>query len=746
MSSRLQWHSPNVPNRSGRSEYPIVKDKLPVENAKSKMRRFYAFSNEINSSEDLNPAERQHGYTSYLNTPDFRTPPTTHSFIFHSCGRHNLDERDGRRSRTRTPLLSQPSCRKSFSMGHVCNKYGLTEMHPSGGRHISDTVKEMNPRPNHLPLPTVTYGTQSFANPLYPVNPPQISPFLSPVLGGTPKREKWKSARDMFTHQHKDKIDTQRNRSSRYRTDSSWLSRDDEQGVQRTPSRSPTPILRDSSHKREERDGQVQSRRKQLTEQNPFLFRDRKSREQETESDVSSHSANRKECDDPVCRATHAGHHPFRHSVSCPKHQSKQKSPALDGGSAPGGPAPAEPFESPALNTSLPPEQPHNIHRHHSAGFHSSQHIAEHLSSAVGHNAYDLIKERKERKVQPASSSKSSIRPGLYIEPLTKAKSVTGVGSFQWAPDPVGTGHPARSGNGRRSPAPKATTNGPNRSLSSNTSEEITREVRDTMPGEASVHDEPRDVYNDSNVSLRDNEPPKLRLATTERMSTAMATFRASKSMAEEAMRPVAHQALLLKLACEMSQSNDLIVKGTSDTPTNAYDTNRPSRARTSEFPDFGIEAARSETEHKHQRSDTQYSHEEEHATPLSQHASPRQRNTFTSTNQQSEHERLEHREGQSFNEQAFEPEIAKPTPIAPPNHECSWKERYLDLTAEIRQLKAELSTRASLKSSDILGHGYAHREDDLDLLEVTIILHFRDRDDIVINTDVVRDPEPSSS
>ncbi|KAI1355752.1 hypothetical protein F5Y01DRAFT_310634 [Xylaria sp. FL0043] len=628
MSSRLQWHSPNVPNRSDRSEYPILKGEFPVENAKSKMRRFYAFSNEINSSEDLNPAERQHGYTSYLNTPDFRTPPTTHSFIIHSCGRHNLDEPDGPRSRTRTLLLSQPSCRKSFSMGHVCNKYGLTEMHPSGGRHISDTVKEMNPRPAHLPLPTVTYETQSFANPLHPAKPPQILPFLSPVLGGTPKREKWKSARDMFTQydisrpsgwlsdiedlslsgdgnasprrhcrhchicsahtwtpthcsscghrlcercscevssgtphahadcshhqshttrdelqyinasrsnldsgqnfrqqqgmtdstshsQHKDKIDTQRNQSSRYRTDSSWLSRDDEQGVQMTLSRSPTPIMRDSSHKREERDGQVQSRPKQLIKENPFLFRDIKSREQETESDDSSHSANRIECDDPVCRATHAGHHPFRHSVSCPKHQSKQNSPVLHGDSAPGRPLPTEPFEIRTSDASLPPEQPHTVHRHHSAGFHSSQHIAEHLSSAVGHNAYDLIKERKERKVEPASSSKTSTKPGLYIEPLTKAKSVTGVGSFQWAPDPIGPGHPARSGNRRRSPAPKATTNGPNRSLSSNTSEEITHEVRDTMPGEASAHDEPRDVYNGSNVSLRDNEPPKLRLAST---------------------------------------------------------------------------------------------------------------------------------------------------------------------------------------------------------------------------------------
>ncbi|KAI0802580.1 hypothetical protein GGR55DRAFT_416937 [Xylaria sp. FL0064] len=514
-------------------------------------------------------------------------------------------------------------------MGHVCNKYGLTEMYPSGGRYMSDTMKEMNPKLTHLPLPIITYGTQSFANPLFPVKPPQISPFLSPVLHDTPKREKWKSARDMFTQygisrpsswlsdiedlslsgdgnasprrhcrhchicsaqtwtpthcsscghrlcercscevsggtphahadyshhqshtttrdesqdinasrsnldsgqnlrqqqgitdstfnsQHEGKINTQRNRSSRYRTDSSWLSRDDEHGVRTTLSGNSTPIMRDSSHKREERYGQVQSRPQQLIEKNPFLFRDRKSRERETESDISSHSANRVECDDPVCRATHAGHHPFRHSVSCPKHQSEQKSPALHGDSAPGGPTLAEAFENPALDTNLPPEQPHTVHRHHSAGFHSSQHIAEHLSSAVGHNAYDLVKERKKRNIQPASSSKTSIKPGLYIEPLTKAKSVTGVGSFQWSPDPIGPGHPARSGNGRRSPATKATTNGPNRRLSRNTSEKITHEVRDTMPGEASVHGEPIDVYNDSNVSLHNSEPPKFRLAST---------------------------------------------------------------------------------------------------------------------------------------------------------------------------------------------------------------------------------------
>lgn len=95
---------------------------------------------------------------------------------------------------------------------------------------------------------------------------------------------------------------------------------------------------------------------------------------------------------------------------------------------------------------------------------------------------------------------------------------------------------------------------------------------------------------------------------------------------------------------------------------------------------------------------------------------------------------------------QSSEADIATPTPIAPPNHQCSWTSRYLALAAEIRQLKAEMSTRASLMSSDILttsAHGGGRDDDGLDLIGVTIILHFRDRDDIVINTDLTQEAFP---
>lgn len=91
---------------------------------------------------------------------------------------------------------------------------------------------------------------------------------------------------------------------------------------------------------------------------------------------------------------------------------------------------------------------------------------------------------------------------------------------------------------------------------------------------------------------------------------------------------------------------------------------------------------------------------------------------------------------------QPSQPEIASPTPIAPPNHECAWKSRYLGLTAEIRQLKAEMSSaRASLTGSDTgTARIEQQRGDVVDLLGATIIMHFRDREDVVVSTDVAGD------
>ncbi|KAI1268527.1 hypothetical protein F5Y18DRAFT_423887 [Xylariaceae sp. FL1019] len=87
---------------------------------------------------------------------------------------------------------------------------------------------------------------------------------------------------------------------------------------------------------------------------------------------------------------------------------------------------------------------------------------------------------------------------------------------------------------------------------------------------------------------------------------------------------------------------------------------------------------------------------------------------------------------------------IAIPTPIAPSDHECFWRERYLTLTAETRQLKAEMSTMAPIRSADPLPREQ-HDDDDFGLRAVTTILHIKDKDDIVINADLSPSGESSS-
>ncbi|KAI0883408.1 uncharacterized protein GGS22DRAFT_166900 [Annulohypoxylon maeteangense] len=99
-----------------------------------------------------------------------------------------------------------------------------------------------------------------------------------------------------------------------------------------------------------------------------------------------------------------------------------------------------------------------------------------------------------------------------------------------------------------------------------------------------------------------------------------------------------------------------------------------------------------------------------------------------------------------SISNETSDVEIHRPSPIAPPNHDCNWKERYLALATEIRSLKAELSTRASLRGTDIDYTGFGDEsstndDEDLGILGVTIILHMRGREDLVIKTDLTQDP-----
>ncbi|KAK1633569.1 hypothetical protein BDP81DRAFT_434039 [Colletotrichum phormii] len=84
--------------------------------------------------------------------------------------------------------------------------------------------------------------------------------------------------------------------------------------------------------------------------------------------------------------------------------------------------------------------------------------------------------------------------------------------------------------------------------------------------------------------------------------------------------------------------------------------------------------------------------------------------------------------------------EIFSPLPIMPSNHTCSWKERYLNLTAEVRELKAEIVSRERRDAPGLVDVGVnVNQEDDYELgVEgLTIVMHLRGKDDLIINTDL---------
>ncbi|KAI1189603.1 hypothetical protein F5B17DRAFT_180120 [Nemania serpens] len=298
----------------------------------------------------------------------------------------------------------------------------------------------------------------------------------------------------------------QHNRPFSPRADSSWLNTNEGHGEETTFL---SPVIRHHSHTSGQPSDRMQSRSTRPVKNNLFLLNDRKDKGQETDKDAT----NRIECGDPMCRATHAGHYPFRHSTSCSKRGSEQSRRGLDLGSASAGTPQTRNLEGSDFETNLPPAQVHNeVHRHHSPGFHSYHHIAEHLSSALGHNASDLLEGRNVKKIQ-TTPSKYSIKSSPHLEPITRARTIAEVGSFQWTQDHVPPGHPGRPGGGRQrtSPAIKAS----DRVSHGATNRKTAHEARDTGMVEATIPTDQREMLDDSKMSLRDNDPPKLRLAST---------------------------------------------------------------------------------------------------------------------------------------------------------------------------------------------------------------------------------------
>ncbi|KAI0013660.1 hypothetical protein F4779DRAFT_346938 [Xylariaceae sp. FL0662B] len=165
------------------------------------------------------------------------------------------------------------------------------------------------------------------------------------------------------------------------------------------------------------------------------------------------------ECDDAMCRATHKGHYPYRHSISCTLYRSEQSERATS--LAQGLPESdiTNEFSSPRPQSTEDPSPDLNqtIHRHHSVGFHGSHHIAEHLEMAMGHGSHISYAKHAKRSASSTSSATSfgpvvndKVEPSKYLEPLTPIQAITRVDSFHYSPDVVSPGHPGQESYSRK--------------------------------------------------------------------------------------------------------------------------------------------------------------------------------------------------------------------------------------------------------------------------------------------------------
>ncbi|KAI4597028.1 hypothetical protein KJ359_004940 [Pestalotiopsis sp. 9143b] len=102
-----------------------------------------------------------------------------------------------------------------------------------------------------------------------------------------------------------------------------------------------------------------------------------------------------------------------------------------------------------------------------------------------------------------------------------------------------------------------------------------------------------------------------------------------------------------------------------------------------------------------------------------------------------------QHKEALKVVGKSSEMDLHRSSAVAPPTHECSWRDRYMALTKEIRQLKAEMSSVSRVLETT--EREVIHEDRMLGIESVTIVMHLKDKDDLVINTDLTQEEEAGS-
>lgn len=116
-------------------------------------------------------------------------------------------------------------------------------------------------------------------------------------------------------------------------------------------------------------------------------------------------SGSHSECSNPICRATHDGHYPYRHSIVCALHRSEASGPLS---------ITRSPNSQSARDKSIGLEG--TVRRHSPTRFHDHHHIVGHITGEISHETHEhyigALEESVEEQLSPAPSSRPATRPG----------------------------------------------------------------------------------------------------------------------------------------------------------------------------------------------------------------------------------------------------------------------------------------------------------------------------------------------
>ncbi|KAF0320754.1 hypothetical protein GQ607_011988 [Colletotrichum asianum] len=485
------------------------------------------------------------------------------------------------------------------------------------------------------------------------------------------------------------------------------------------------------------------------------------------QNDLSTTAGTHGDCGNPKCNAVHAGHHSKRHSIACIVGQ-QATTDATDKL------RPHAPLDDPVQR------KIDNMY-HHADDLKRTQHIMEHLaagSAATEQHSSSQVTDRT-RTSSVVDVDRLLAKPGintvnrgrlisLDTAVAAEKKSNRALELREWERSQSFDVDPIKRRASDTPPSPDTRLSNPPEWLSPNrgsiTLQRVVTETKST-PQMRSSMDQVGSATTESTV-----EWPKLKRVTKVTKETVEEKPKTTLPWMQRPLRRVQKEENISQQA-QTQQSTEVENwrsqlrkvedshhggRQRAETCSSCHDeTSLPSRSSVGEVVDVATHTTKEENQSpaplrskrvKEVQASTSHKSSSRTSTTAESETSSQVSHTVKETHSASgSHVVEESKEasvahGFEHRGQSNEIEVLSPAPVISSEHTCTWKEHYLRLTSEVRQLKAEIMSRERLGSSGVdVGVNVGQGDDELGVEGLTIVMHLKGKDDLVINTDLTR-------